>query len=290
MSISLEKPAVATRAGRKTRRLKHFGGWFGATGLTVVIAVALLAPWITGSDPTAMIARPYLAPGVSAAHFLGTDTLGRDIWSGIAWGARVSLSIGLAAGLATALVGLLVGAIAGFYGGWLDNQLMRITELFQIMPSLLFTLVLVLILGPTVYTLTLGIAATSWPNVARLSRGEARRLRHLDFVDAARVMGMPEINILWVHILPNVLMPVVAMLAMLVGHAILTEAALSFLGMGDPNVISWGSMIGQGRDVLRSAVYMSAIPGAAIFFTVASLSCLGRAINDAVNPQRGRLQ
>lgn len=279
-----------TLALRKPWRLRHTAGWCGAAGLLLVVAVAVLAPWITGSDPTAMIARPYLMPGQDAAHMLGTDTLGRDIWSGIAWGARLSLSVGLAAGLLTAALGLLVGAFAGFYGGWLDNQLMRITELFQIMPSLLFTLVLVLILGPTMTTITLGIAATSWPNVARIARGEARRLRNLDFVQAGRVMGMRDSQILFVHILPNVLVPVVAMLAMLVGHAILTEAALAFLGMGDPNVISWGSMIGQGRDVLRSASYISAIPGTAIFFTVASLSLLGRAINDVINPQRGRLQ
>ncbi|MEG3130827.1 ABC transporter permease [Pantoea cypripedii] len=281
---------MSTLSLLKPRTIAHPAGWCGAFGLLLVVAIALLAPWITGSDPTAMIARPYLAPGQNAAHLLGTDTLGRDIWSGIAWGARLSLSIGLAAGLMTAVLGLLIGSFAGFYGGWVDNQLMRITELFQIMPSLLFTLVLILILGPTVSTITLGIAATSWPNVARIARGEARRLRHLDFVQAGKVMGMRDSHILLVHILPNVLIPVVAMLAMLVGHAILTEAALAFLGMGDPNVISWGSMIGQGRDVLRSAGYISAIPGIAIFFTVASLSLLGRAINDVINPQRGRLQ
>ncbi|QGY32607.1 ABC transporter permease [Pantoea cypripedii] len=281
---------MSTLSLLKPKAIAHLAGWCGAFGLLLVIAIALLAPWITGSDPTAMIARPYLAPGQNVAHLLGTDTLGRDIWSGIAWGARLSLSIGLAAGLLTAVLGLVIGSFAGFYGGWVDNQLMRITELFQIMPSLLFTLVLVLILGPTVSTITLGIAATAWPNVARIARGEARRLRNLDFVLAGKVMGMRDSHILLVHILPNVLIPVVAMLAMLVGHAILTEAALAFLGMGDPNVISWGSMIGQGRDVLRSAGYISAIPGIAIFFTVASLSLLGRAINDVINPQRGRLQ
>ncbi len=263
--------------------------WLGGLGLLLVVAIAVFAPLLAGDDPQAMVARPYLFPGQDIAHFLGTDTLGRDIWAGIAYGARLSLRIGLTTGLLTALIGLLIGAVAGYFGGWVDNQLMRLTELFQIMPSLIFTLVLVIILGPTVNTLTLGIAATSWPNVARLSRGEARRLRNSDFIQAAHVMGMSDYRILIVHILPNALMPVVAMLAMLVGHAILTEAALSFLGMGDPNVVSWGSMIGQGRDVLRSAWYMSAIPGVAIFFTVASLSLLGGAINDWINPQRGRL-
>lgn len=224
----------------KPRLMLSWGGIVGACGVLVITAIALMAPWIAANEPTAMIARPYLWPGENAGHWLGTDTLGRDIWSGIAWGARLSITLGFAAGLLTALVGLLVGAVAGYYGGWLDNQLMRVTELFKIMPSLIFTLVL-------------GITATAWPNVARLARGEARRLRDLDFVLAARVMGMRRSHILFSHILPNVLMPVVAMLAMLVGHAILTEAALAFLGMGDPNVISWGSMIGQGRDVLRSA-------------------------------------
>ncbi len=281
---------MSTLSLLKPRAITHASGWCGAFILLLIVAIALFAPWLTTSDPTAMIARPYLAPGQSAAHWLGTDTLGRDIWSGIAWGARLSLSIGLSAGLLTALVGLVIGTVAGFNGGWIDNQLMRITELFQIMPSLLFTLVLVLILGPTVSTITFGIAATSWPNVARIARSEARRLRNLDFVLAGKVMGMRDMHILWLHILPNVLIPVVAMLAMLVGHAILTEAALAFLGMGDPNVVSWGSMIGQGRDVLRSAGYISAIPGIAIFITVASLSLLGRAINDVINPQRGRLQ
>ncbi|WP_413730584.1 ABC transporter permease [Sodalis sp. RH22] len=263
--------------------------WLGGLSLLLVVAIAVFAPLLTGDDPQAMVARPYLFPGQDIAHVLGTDTLGRDIWAGIAYGARLSLRIGLTTGLLTALVGLLIGAVAGYFGGWVDNQLMRLTELFQIMPSLIFTLVLVIILGPTVNTLTLGIAATSWPNVARLARGEARRLRNSDFIQAAHVMGMSDYRILIVHILPNALMPVVAMLAMLVGHAILTEAALSFLGLGDPNVVSWGSMIGQGRDVLRSAWYMSAIPGVAIFFTVASLSLLGGAINDWINPQRGRL-
>lgn len=274
----------------KSQSVTRLCGWGGSIVLLLIIIIALLAPWLTTSDPTAMLARPYLAPGQSVAHWLGTDTLGRDIWSGIAWGARLSLSVGLAAGLLTALLGLIVGTLAGFYGGWVDNQLMRITELFQIMPSLLFTLVLVLILGPSVATITVGIAATSWPNVARIARGEARRLRNLDFVQAGKVMGMRNLHVLWVHILPNVLIPVVAMLAMLVGHAILTEAALAFLGMDDPNVVSWGSMIGQGRDVLRSAGYISAIPGIAIFMTVASLSLIGQAINDVINPQRGRLQ
>ncbi len=280
---------VSSTAGRLTGWQISREAIAGGTGILLMVLVAILAPWISGNDPTAMIARPYMWPMVTPHHWLGTDTLGRDIWTGIAWGSRLSLSLGLFTGLLTALVGLLVGATAGYYGGWVDNLLMRITELFQVMPSLLFTLVLVLILGPEVHTLVLGIAATGWPNVARLARGEAQRLKGLDFVLAARTMGMSHARILQLHIIPNLLMPVVALLAMLIGHAILTEAALSFLGMGDPNIVTWGSMIAQGRDVLRSAWYISAIPGIAIFLTVASLSLVGRAVNKAINPQRGRL-
>ncbi|MBD1597711.1 ABC transporter permease [Pseudomonas typographi] len=264
--------------------------WLGALCLLAIGVAALAAPVLVGSDPLAMVARPYLWPGQNAAHWLGTDMLGRDLWSGLVYGARVSLRIGLEAGVCTALLGLAIGCLAGYFGGWVDNLLMRVTELFQIMPSLIFTLVLVIILGPRVDTLVLGIAATAWPNVARLARGEAQRLAGMEFVQAARVIGMSEARILWVHILPNALMPVLAMLAMLVGHAILTEAALAFLGLSDPNVVSWGSMIGAGRDVLRTAWYMTALPGLAIFFTVAALGLLGGALNDWLNPRRGGLQ
>ncbi|MFF7710953.1 ABC transporter permease subunit [Pseudomonas sp. NPDC007930] len=263
--------------------------WLGLAVLLAIALLALAAPWVAGNDPLAMVARPYLWPGQSGAHWLGTDMLGRDLWSGLVYGARVSLRIGLEAGVCSAALGLAIGCIAGYCGGWVDNLLMRLTELFQIMPSLIFTLVLVIILGPRVDTLVLGIAATAWPNVARLARGEAQRLAAMEFVQAARVIGMGRWRILWVHIVPNAMMPVLAMLAMLVGHAVLTEAALAFLGLGDPNVVSWGSMIGAGRDVLRTAWYMTALPGLAIFFSVAALSALGAGLTDWLNPRRGAL-
>ncbi|PUA18700.1 ABC transporter permease [Glaciimonas sp. PCH181] len=269
---------------------RYPGAWIGAVGLLLLLALALGADSLTGANPLDMVARPYLWPGQEHAYPLGTDMLGRDIWSGITHGARVSLRIGLQAGLLASGIGLLVGCAAGYFGGRIDNLLMRVTELFQVMPSLIFTLVLVVILKPTVASITLGIAATSWPQVARLSRGEARRLKRSDFIEAALVMGMGDLRIIFTHILPNALMPVIALLALLVGHAILTEAAIAFLGLGDPNVVSWGSMIGSGRDELRTAWYMTAEPGAAILLTVAALNLLSSGLNQWLNPRSGSLR
>ncbi|MES2188044.1 MAG: ABC transporter permease [Pseudomonadota bacterium] len=255
-----------------------------------MVVGAVLAVPLAGKDPLAMVARPYLWPGTDMAHPLGTDMLGRDLLAGILHGARFSLLIGLAAGLLAALFGLLVGSVAGYCGGAIDALLMRVTDIFQTMPSLVFTIVLVVILRPTVGSIVLGIAVTSWPNIARLVRAEALRLRHSEFVQAAAVQGLGDLRIIGIHILPNVLSPAVVMASILVGHAILTEASLSFLGLGDPNIASWGSMIGSGREVLRTAWYMTAIPGVAIFLTVIALNLIGNALNDLLNPRhRGSL-
>jgi peptide/nickel transport system permease protein len=178
-----------------------------------------------------------------------------------------------------------VGAVSGYFGGWIDDVLMRLAEVFQIMPSLLFTIVVVIVLQPSINSIVAGIAVTSWPQVARLVRAEALRLRHAEFVQASIVIGMRPWRIVLSHIVPNTLSPAVVMTSILAGNAILTEAVLTFLGLGDPNVVSWGSMIGAGRDALRSAWYMTAIPGAAIFFTVLALNLLGNGLNDLLNPR-----
>jgi peptide/nickel transport system permease protein len=266
------------------------GLWLGAALLLAVVGGALLASVLTGRNPLDMVARPYLWPGTNAAHPLGTDMLGRDLLAGILHGARFSLLIGLAAGILAALCGLLVGSIAGYFGGTVDALLMRLTDIFQTMPSLVFTIVLVVILRPTAASIVLGIAVTSWPNIARLVRAEALRLRGSEFVAAARLQGLRHSRILWVHVLPNVLSPALVMTSILIGHAILTEASLSFLGLGDPNIASWGSMIGSGREVLRTAWYMTALPGLAIFLTVVALNLIGNGLDDLLNPrQRGAI-
>ena len=163
---------------------------------------------------------------------------------------------------------------------------MRISELFQIMPALLFTIAIVAVLGASIGNIIFGIALTNWPQVARLVRAETLRVRSADFIQVAWVMGFSNLRILSRHVLPNVLAPAIVMVSILAGNAILTESALSFLGLGDPNLMTWGNMIGAGREVLYSEWYMTAIPGAAIFMTVLGLGLLGNGLNDFLNPQR----
>jgi len=177
---------------------------------------------------------------------------------------------------------------AGYFGGWADHLLMRATELFQTMPPLLFVITLVSILAPSLPAIVLAIGITSWTQTARLIRAETLRVREAEYIQAARVMGMGNVRIITEHVLHNVLSPVVVTGSILVGTAILTEAALSFLGLGDPNVMSWGSMIGAGRQVLRIAWYVSALPGAAIVLTVIAVSLLGDGLNATLNPRGQR--
>lgn len=263
------------------------GAVVGAVILLAVLAAALGAPLLAPNDPLDIVSMPFVWPGDDPTVPLGTDMLGRDIYSGIIHGASVSLEIGFLAGIVTTIVGLILGAAAGYFGGWIDQTVMRISELFQIMPSLLLTIAIVSVLGPSTANIVFGIAVTGWPQVARLVRAETFRTRSGDFVQAARVMGFTHARILFRHVLPNVLAPAVVMVSIVAGSAILTESALAFLGLGNPNLVTWGSMIGAGREVLRSEWYMTAIPGAAIFLTVLSLSLVGNGLNDLLNPRRG---
>jgi peptide/nickel transport system permease protein len=258
----------------------------GALVLVGIVGVALAASQLAGPDPLEIAGPPFLWPGEDAAFVLGTDMMGRDILAGIVHGARISLEIGLVAGLAATALGLIVGAVAGYFGHWVDQVLMRFAELFQIMPPLLFTIVLVVVVGPTIGVIIAGIVVTSWPQVARLVRAEAMRLRRSEFIQAGIVLGMKDRTILLKHVAPNVLSPAVVMISILAGNAILTESALSFLGMGDPNVMTWGNMIGSGREALRSAWYMTAIPGLAVLVTVTALNLLSNGVNDLLNPRR----
>lgn len=258
----------------------------GALLLLAILIVALCARHITSYDPMDMAGTPFLWPGADAGFPLGTDMMGRDMLSGIAYGARVSLEIGITAGVLAALAGMIVGAVAGFYGGFVDEALMRLTEFFQTMPALLFTIVMVVVVRPSVPTIVLSVALTSWPQVARLVRAEALRVSRTEYVQAARVIGMTRPHIVVTHVLPNVMTPAVVMISILAGNAILTEAVLSFLGLGDPNVVTWGSMIGLGRESLQTAWYMTAIPGGAVLVTVLSLNLLGNGLNDLANPRR----
>lgn len=257
----------------------------GLAVLLVVLAMALSAPVLFPGNPWDMAAAPFVWPGEDRTLPLGSDMLGRDLASGLFHGARVSLVVGFAATLVAVFVGTGVGALAGYYRGWADDVLMRFTELFQTVPQFIFAIVVVAILTPSVLNVTLAIALVSWPSVARLVRGEFLALREREFVQASIAIGMGDLRIIATQILPNALGPIIVTGSLMVATAILTEAGLAFLGLGDPNIMSWGTIIGGGRDALRSAWYITAIPGLAIMLTVLGLNLVGEGLNDALNPR-----
>lgn len=260
-------------------------------GLTLLLAVAVMAaagPLLYPEGPWVLIGRPFAWPGEMAGRPLGTDSLGRDVAAGILHGSRISLLIGLAATAVALGVGVAIGAIAGYFGGWIDDALMRLTDAMQTIPPFLLAVVIVVIVKPTVGTIILAIAAISWPAVARLVRAEFLRLREAEFVAACRAMGMSDLRIILTQILPNSSAPIVVSASIMVATAILTEAGLSFLGLGDPNVMSWGTMVGLGRSDFRTAWYLVAEPGIAIVLTVLALNLLGDGLNDALNTRLGR--
>jgi len=264
------------------------GAVIGLTVLTLVILVAIFAPLLFPNSPWKMVQRPFLVPFTVDGFLLGTDTLGRDVAAGLAHGARVSLIVGLVSTLVALLIGVPLGALAGFYGGLVDDGAMRFTEFFQTIPNFALAIVLVAIMEPTLPTITLAIAIVSWPPVARLVRAEVLSLRRREFVDAARLAGLSNMRILFGHVLPNAMSPIIVMASLMVATAILLESSLSFLGLGDPNIMSWGYMIGAARTVIRNAWWLSFIPGLAILMTVLSLNLIGEGLNDALNPRLAR--
>ncbi|MGO4829708.1 ABC transporter permease [Cupriavidus sp. 2KB_15] len=280
---------VSSRHAALRAFLRNPAAVAGVVLLLFMLVLALVAPLLYPGDPLDMVAPPLLWPGRDAAYPLGSDSLGRDVIAGIAHGARVSLAVGVVAAVLSVVIGVLLGATAGYFGGRIDDVLVRITELFQTMPSFLFVIVVVAIGQPSVPMIVFAIGLASWPVIARLVRAEFRALRETEFVLAARSQGFSHARIIFQEMLPNALPPVIVTTSVLVASAILIESALSFLGMGDPNAVSWGSMIGQGRQLLRTAWYLTALPGAAIVLTVLALNLVGDGLNDAFNPRlRGR--
>ncbi len=246
--------------------------------------VAVLGPFIYPTDPFEMVWAPFSPPGENG-FLLGTDYLGRDLLSMIINGARVSLLIGLAAAVVSIFIGVSVGALAGFYRGWVEEVLMRITEFFQVLPTLLFSMVLVALFGASLPMITFAIGVVSWTAVARITRAEFLRIRELEFVMASRASGVPNRSLIFGVILPNALPPIIVQSALMVGSAILFEAGLSFLGLTDPNVVSWGQIIGSNRQYILDASYTVTLPGLAIFVTVLAISLVGDGLNDALNPK-----
>lgn len=284
------RASVSGTAWRGMRRelkvfLANYNALFGTAILLLVALSALFAPLLYPGDPLEMVARPFLWPGQNPAYPLGTDSMGRDVLAGIVHGARISLTVGLAATALGLTAGIAIGAVAGYFGGLVDDVLVKFIEIFQTIPSFVLLVVLVAIAQPTTATVTVAIAIVSWPTVARLTRAEFRAIREKDYVLAARSLGLGHARIIFREILPNALPPLIVTSSVMVASAILMESALSFMGLGDPNRVSWGSMIGAGRDVIRTAWYLTALPGLAIVFTVLALNLIGDGLNDALNPR-----
>jgi peptide/nickel transport system permease protein len=270
------------------RYLRNPAAVVGLLLLLAVVAAALGADWFYPRNPLSLAGRPLQWPGDNARFLLGTDQVGRDIGAQVLHGARVSLAIGVVATGIAAFIGLVLGAVAGFYGGWIDDVLMRVTEAFQILPNFLLLLVLVAVFGSDIYTVVLSIGVVSWPAVARLTRSEFLSLRNREFVLAARSLGVGDLKLIFREILPNALPPVIVYASVIMAVAILLESALAFLNLSDPNVPSWGNLIGAGRSVIRVQWYVSAIPGAVILVTVLAISLVGQGLNDALNPRLHR--
>ena len=289
MTVVTPLTDVGSRTIRRDRKLRAFlrNPTFvaGVAILAVFVLLALFADVLFPGDPLDMVGPPVLWPGQDAEFPLGTDSLGRDVLAGLVHGARASLLVGIAAAAIGLAIGMVVGALAGFFGGRVDALLMRVVELFQTTPTFLLVVVIVAIGEPTVRVIALAIGLASWPTVARLVRAQFRSLRESDFVMAARSLGYSNLRIIVQEILPNALPPVIVAASVMIANAILTEAGLSFLNMREPNLVSWGGMIGAGRDLLRTAWFLTALPGVAIALAVLSLNLVGDGLNEILNPR-----
>jgi peptide/nickel transport system permease protein len=261
-----------------------------AGGMVVVLLflVSLLAPWITPFDPDALDLRNVLMPP-SAVHWFGTDELGRDVFTRVLFGAKISLKVGFVAVGIAVLVGTIVGLVSAFYGGWIDSLLMRFVDIMLCFPTFFLILAVIAMLEPSIWYIMAIIGLTGWMGVARLVRAEVLSLRERDFVMAARAIGASDLRIIFRHLLPNALSPVLVSATLGVAGAILTESALSFLGIGvQPPTPSWGNILTSGKDYIEFAWWLSLFPGLAILVTVLSYNLVGEGIRDAIDPRLNR--
>jgi oligopeptide transport system permease protein len=260
-------------------------------GLVVIcfmVLVAIFADLLAPYDPTRLFPGLSYAPP-SAAHWLGTDDVGRDVLSRLIHGARVSLSVAIFVQMLILLIGLTVGGLAGYFGGKIDNYLMRFTDVFYAFPDLLFVIIITAAIGASIFNIFLAIGLVNWTDLARLVRGQLLTLRERDFVSAARSLGAPAPRLILQHLLPNAAGPIIVRLTYGVPQAIFTEAVLSFIGLGvRPPTASWGSMIERGNQAIFSAPHMVLFPAIAIAMTMLAFNFLGDGLRDALDPQNTR--
>ena len=252
--------------------------------LTILFLAALLAPILPLPDPTQISDAAIQPP--SRLHWFGTDELGRDVFSGAIYGARVSLMVGISAAIAASCLGLIIGALSGYFGGLADLIFMRIAELFQILPTFLLAALVIAVSQPGLPQVIIVIAALSWPQPARLMRSEVMRLKGMDFVTLVRCLGVGEGRILLREVVPNALGPSLAIAPLIIGHAILVEVSLGYLGLTDVDVISWGRMLSTGQRFLLNGWWMSMFPGVAILLTTLAFNIIGDHIETVLDPRR----
>jgi peptide/nickel transport system permease protein len=259
----------------------------GLAGLAVMVLLAVFASVLAPVDPSAMGGSSLQPP--SWLHLMGTDDLGRDTLSRFLFGARISLMVGALAAATSCTIGICVGATAGYFGGWIDQILMRGAEFMEVIPRFFLAILIVALFGASVFIIIGVIGFLSWPQIARLTRGEFLTLREREYVVAARAIGVGNGGLIFSEILPNAAPPLIVMATLQVSTAILLEAGLSFLGLGDPTWPTWGLMLNNAQPFIRTAWWMASFPGAGIFLTVAALNLVGDGLSDVLNPRlRGR--
>ena len=288
MTDAVTTPAARTRTNRSLRKfLRNPLAVIGAVSIVVLVLSAVFAPWVAPSSPLEMdLVNAYQAPGESE-YLLGTDNFGRDIFSRLLHGARISLLIGVVVVSIASVIGTALGVVAGYYGGAVDNLIMRLVEIFYAFPFLILAIAVIALFGPSIFNVMWVLGLVSWPLYARVVRAEVLGLREAEYVEAARAAGMSDRRIMFKHILPNSLTPVIVLATFGIPEAILASAALGFLGLGvQPPTPEWGVMISEGKDFIRRAPYLITWPGVAIMITVLSFNFLGDGLRDVLDPKQ----
>ncbi|MCR6670796.1 ABC transporter permease [Devosia ginsengisoli] len=278
-SLTLRMRRTSDLWNRFSRRNSSVIGLLGAV---FFLAVALFANWLA---PYGRLEMGLSFQPPSPDNWLGTDSLGSDVLSSIIYGAQTSLLVGFCAVATSSVIGVVVGALSGYYGGMVDNVFMRITELFQMVPQFFLAIIIIALFGASIWNVIFVIGILTWPSTARLLRGEFLALKQREFIEAGRSLGMSDFDLIMREILPNALPPVIVNASLQISGAILLETSLSFLGLGDPNVMSWGMMLNSAQEYFNRAWWMAAFPGLAIFLTTLGLNLVGDGLNDALNPR-----
>lgn len=281
------EPRSLSPGARAWRRLRRMPGpMIGGIVVLILALLAIFAPYIAPFHPTEghKVIDAMTAPNTK--FLLGTDHTGRDVLSRLIFGARISLTVGLVVQSIAVVVGTSLGLLAGYYGGWVDDLISGATTVLQAFPGLLFAIAVMAVLGPSLFNVYIALGLVGWPTICRLVRGETLALKEREFVEGARAMGARDLRILFKHVLPNATGPLIVMVTLGVAGAILSEASLSFLGLGaQPPTPSWGSMLASGRDHIWDAPWLTIYPGLAIFVTILSLNMLGDGLRDVLDPK-----